>query len=188
MQKKRQHVGRLADVALAFMVLLTAYNVLLRPRVGASDAMAEIGSRPEVAIRDPSSGAVSSLTDEGAGKCRMVVIYDPNCSGCRSASLLWRRDLATEDSRDAVAGRSWHVLWLSILPEVLPADLRPSSDIVPHWTVEDSRTLMRSVRLKSVPTTIVLDRNGSIVSASAGGVLGSLAAFTDRCTIAANKN
>jgi len=187
MQKKR-HVGRLVDVALAFMVLLTAYNTLVRPRIGASDAMAEIGSRPEVTIRDPSSGAVSSLTDEGAGKCRMVVIYDPNCSGCRSASLLWMRDLATADSRDAVAGRGWHVLWLSVLPEVLPADLRPSSDIVPHWTVEDSRALLQSIRLQSVPATMVLDRNGSIVSASAGGALRSLEAFTDRCTIAANEN
>lgn len=179
----RGFVGRLVNVLLVFMILLTAYNVLLKPRFGASDGIAQIGSRPEIVILNPSSGVVSSLTDEGAGMCRMVIVYDPNCSGCRSASLLWRRDLASEDDPDAVAGSGWHAYWLSISGEVLPDELRPAEQLVPHWVVLDRAALMRSVRLSSVPSTLLLDRSGAVVSALEGGFLSSAEAFLDDCTI-----
>jgi hypothetical protein len=183
MDSLKRTVERALNVALVFLIALTAYNFVVAPHLGNSETVAEVGSRLEIDIRSPSSGSFSRVSDEGAGQCRMVVVYDPTCGGCAAASERWRRDLLRETDPTGVAGRNWHVYWLSVTPEVFPDSLRPPDTLVPHWVTVSTEQLMHAVRLHAVPTSLVLDRTGAVVATHEGAVLKRRETFKDNCTI-----
>lgn len=110
-----------------------------------------------------SEGVLRTLRNIGAGKCRLVVLAATTCPHCVQLQTRWTVQTLREGK---TWGQEWAVFWVTL-------DRGVGSFFDPEFPTEtfvsvDGLGMLARLGLSGVPSHLVLDRNGRLVTKGLG--------------------
>lgn len=171
---------RLFDMALAAVVVLTIANTA---RVfGLGESGTDRDMRDVEVVTDEGRARLGSV---GPGSCRYVIIADPDCAACQSASEQWRSELA----RGLVVlpdSQGWTVMWLATdgMDGLRRLGLVGSQFFA--YPLANPSQAINQIGVEAFPWHIVLDQDGDLVESGVGARLPAAEDFTADCSIRAS--